>query len=116
MKFLCKLFYKKNNVLNALSFLFRSKFRTRRNSMQVQCQKKEAVAKHPVQKKTVSRISKWMYFQQVWGTTEVYTGPGLGYIKGRDKLEGVGVHGRTRKTILEKQDGMAWTGFIWLEI
>jgi hypothetical protein len=51
MKFLCKLFYKKNNVLNALSFLFRSKFRTRRNSMQVQCQKKEAVAKHPVQKK-----------------------------------------------------------------
>jgi hypothetical protein len=48
----------------------------------------------------------------VWGRTEVYTESRWGYLKGRDKMEGVGVHGRKRKRILEKQDGIAWTGFI----
>jgi hypothetical protein len=49
MKFVCKLCYKNINVLKALFFLFRSKFLTRRNSMEVGCQKKPVVPKHAVQ-------------------------------------------------------------------
>jgi hypothetical protein len=57
-----------------------------------------------------------MYFQQVWGRTEVYTESRWGYLNGRDKLEGVGVRGRTSKRTWKNKDGMAWTGFIWFQI
>jgi hypothetical protein len=56
-----------------------------------------------------------MNFWQVYGRTELYTKSRWGYLKGSYKLEGIDVHGKKHKMILEKQDAIAWTLFIWLK-
>jgi hypothetical protein len=47
----------------------------------------------------------------------MYTGFWLEHQKERDHYEGINIGGSTvLKWILERQDGVVWTGLIWLRI
>jgi hypothetical protein len=53
----------------------------------------------------------------MWGEGEVHTGFLWGNLRKGGHLEDQGVDGRiTLKCILEKWEGGAWTGLIWLRI
>jgi len=50
-------------------------------------------------------------------TTEVHTGFWWGYLRDSGHLEDLGGDGRIiLKMILDKWDGKAWPGFIWLRL
>jgi len=53
----------------------------------------------------------------VWRRKEMHTGFGWVNLKETDDLKNLGVGGRIMlKSVLNKQDGVKWTGFIWLRI
>jgi len=73
--------------------------------VEVGCQKKQAVSKQTPNCQSNFKVN---VFPAGVGEDRSVNGIKVGYLNGRDKLEGVGVHGRTSKRIWRNR--MEWRG------